>query len=440
MNVRQHLVAALAQRLERLVEGAASVLVRAEPELLPLEVAVSLAEGAADRVVRLPLAEVLASDAWTAQVATNDCLLVEIARGDDPGQALLAASRATAEHGSAPVIIVAGSSDEPVGGDLASLFQVALGRDSLLVSDEDLIALGDDWTDVDRRDELLSVTYGVAALVVAGIEELESGDEDLSLAAEITRGTWVRMAAVPTGPLHTVAAAWAERVVPAVVDDDLALLRYLLPATSSRWLGIIASRALERDVTEAEAEATSAVPGILSPSVIATGAPPALVAEVIRLLLDEHPSRTATFRQRLVTCLSAPEEDPLDVDSLAPEIAMRALLKLKAWAALDEQVCRHAEVLTFLTTRERRELRATLPVEVPATWRWPRAVQEYVSYDELPWASSRSRGATSCGRRPSSGSRTSRPSRGPCGTASWRRSRSSRCPTSRTPSRSSRSS
>lgn len=62
MNARQHLVAALAQRLARLVEGAASVLVRCEPELLPVEVATALAEGAADRVVHLPLAEVLASD------------------------------------------------------------------------------------------------------------------------------------------------------------------------------------------------------------------------------------------------------------------------------------------------------------------------------------------------------------------------------------------
>lgn len=257
---------------------------------------------------------------------------------------------------------------------------MALGRDSLLVSHEDLIALGDDWTDVNRRDELLGVTYGVPALVAAGIEEIEAaGDDAPSLSVGIARGTWVRMASTQQGPLHRVSAAWAERVVPVIVDDDLALIRYLLPATSTRWMSIIASRVLEREVTEAEVEAADAAPGILSPSVIAAGAPPALVGEVIRLLLAEHPARTATMRQRLTACLAAPEEDPLTVDALAPEIAMRGLLKLKAWAALDEQVYCYAEPLTFLTTRERRDLRGTLPVEVPATWRWLRAVQEYVS-------------------------------------------------------------
>lgn len=367
VNARQHLVAGLSQRLERLVEGAASVLVRCEPELLPVEVATALAE-------------VLASDEWTAQVTTNDCLLIEVAEDDDPGQALLAASRAASAHGSVPVIVVAGPSDERIGTDLAALLQVALGRDSLLVSHEDLIALGDDWTDVNRRDELLGVTYGVPALVAAGIEEIEAaGDDAPSLSVGIARGTWVRMAPTQQGPLHRVSAAWAERVVPVTVDDDLALIRYLLPATSTRWMSIIASRVLEREVTEAEVEAADAAPGILSPSVIATGAPPALVGEVIRLLLAEHPARTATMRQRLTACLAAPEADPLTVDALAPEIAMRGLFKPKAWAALDEQVYRYAELLTFLTTRERRDLRGTLPVEVLATWRWLRAVQEYVS-------------------------------------------------------------
>lgn len=57
----------------------------------------------------------------------------------------------------------------------------------------------------------------------------------------------------------------------------------------------MASRVVEREVTEAEAEATGSLPGVFSPSVVATDAPPALVSEVTTRLLAEYPTRTATM-------------------------------------------------------------------------------------------------------------------------------------------------
>lgn len=80
----------------------------------------------------------------------------------------------------------------------------------------------------------------------------------------------------------------------------------------------MASRVVEREVTEAEAEATGSLPGVFSPSVVATGAPPALVSEVTTRLLAEYPTRTATMRQRLTGCLAAVEEDRGSTDALPP--------------------------------------------------------------------------------------------------------------------------
>lgn len=245
-------------------------------------------------------------------------------------------------------------------------FDLNLSQSALTLTPAEIVEVGGGEISPLVARRIHQATGGVPRLVAAAIEDaLSIGPGVITAAA---RPPSAGLAATTDndsddGELVQVSRAWAERLLPQYVDDELMLLHAWLIPLHARGLAALATSVLGRPVSPAEVRQCHDAGAFVSTAAGLPRALPTTLARALATAATENDALAARAIRRAVSHAAADERI-----ELTPLERIWLLTSISAWASLDRVLGRAMVHLALLSGAQLAELSTYWPEQVPQEW------------------------------------------------------------------------
>lgn len=245
-------------------------------------------------------------------------------------------------------------------------FDLNLSQSALVLSPADIVEVGGGEIPPLVARRIHQATGGVPRLVAAAVEDALSIGP--SAIIEAVRPTSAGLGAAAdgdsdAGELVQVSRAWAERLLPQYVDDELMLLHAWLIPLHARGLAALATSVLGRPISPAEVRQCHDAGAFVSTAPGLPRALPMTLARALAAVIAEQDALAARSMRRAVGRAAADEHN-----ELTPLERIWLLTSISAWASLNGVLGRKMVHLVLLSGAQLAELAEYWPDQVPQEW------------------------------------------------------------------------